>query len=64
MHIYGLAKDQDGNNFFMVKNSWGDYGKYHGMLYASDSFVRHKTLNIMVHKNAIPKEIRKKMGIL
>ncbi len=63
MHIYGLAKDQDGNNFFMVKNSWGDYGKYHGMLYASDSFVRHKTLNIMVHKNAIPKEIRNKMGI-
>ena len=63
MHIYGLAKDQDGNNFFKEKNSWGDYGKYHGMLYASDSFVRHKTLNIMVHKNAIPKEIRNKMGI-
>ncbi|MBO4557043.1 MAG: aminopeptidase [Bacteroidales bacterium] len=63
MHIYGIAKDQDGNKFFMVKNSWGETGKYNGIWYASDSFVRHKTLNIMVHKNAIPKDIRKKMGI-
>ena len=63
MHIYGTAKDQDGNLFFMVKNSWGETGKYKGMWYASDSFVRHKTLNIMVHKNAIPKDIRAKMGI-
>ncbi|MBQ9530277.1 MAG: aminopeptidase [Bacteroidales bacterium] len=63
MHIYGIAKDQNGNKYFMVKNSWGETGKYKGIWYASDSFVRYKTLNIMVHKNAIPKEIRKKMGI-
>lgn len=63
MHIYGIAKDQKGNKYFMVKNSWGETGKYKGIWYASDSFVRYKTLNIMVHKNAIPKEIRKKMGI-
>ncbi len=63
MHIYGIAKDQNGNKYFMVKNSWGETGKYKGIWYASDSFVRLKTLNIMVHKNAIPKEIRKKMGI-
>ena len=63
MHIYGIAKDQDGNKYFMVKNSWGETGKYKGIWYASDSFVRYKTLNIMVHKNAIPKEIKKKMGI-
>ena len=58
MHIYGIAKDQNGNKYFMVKNSWGETGKYKGIWYASDSFVRYKTLNIMVHKNAIPKEIK------
>ena len=63
MHIYGIAKDQDGTQYFMVKNSWGETGKYKGIWYASDSFVRYKTMNIMVHKNAIPKDIRKKMGI-
>ncbi len=63
MHIYGIAKDQNGNKFYMVKNSWGETGKYNGIWYASDSFVRYKTLNILVHKNAIPKEIRSKMGI-
>ncbi len=63
MHIYGIAKDQDGGKFYIVKNSWGETGKYNGIWYASESFVRYKTLNITVHKNAIPKDIRKKMGI-
>lgn len=63
MHIFGLAKDQNGTKYFMVKNSWGDAGKYKGIWYASDAFVRYKTLNIVVHKNAIPKDIRKKLGI-
>jgi aminopeptidase C len=63
MLIYGKAKDQDGNEYYMVKNSWGDYGDYHGMFYASKAFVRYKTMNIVVHKDAIPKEIKKKLGI-
>lgn len=63
MHIYGLAKDQNGTNYFMVKNSWGDAGKYNGIWYVSDAFVRYKTMNIVVNKNAIPKDIRKKLGI-
>ena len=63
MHIYGLAKDQNGNNYFMVKNSWGETGKYKGVWYASDPFVRYKTLNIVVHKDALPKHIAKKLGI-
>ncbi len=63
MQIYGLAEDQNGNKFFMVKNSWGETGKYKGIWYASDAFVRYKTMNIVVHKNAVPKDIRKKLGI-
>ena len=63
MIIYGKAKDQLGNNYFIVKNSWGDYGKYEGSLYASEAFVRYKTMNIVVHKDALPKHIKKALGI-
>ena len=63
MHIYGVAQDQNGTKYFMVKNSWGETGKYKGIWYASDPFVRAKTLNIVVHKDALPKDIKKKLGI-
>ena len=63
MHIFGTAVDQRGTKYFMVKNSWGVTGKYDGIWYCSDSFVRYKTLNILVHKDAIPKAIKNKLGI-
>lgn len=63
MQIYGIAKDQQGNEYYMVKNSWGTNSKYKGHWYASKAFVRYKTMNIVVHKNAIPKEIAKKLGL-
>ena len=63
MQIYGIAKDQEGTEYYMVKNSWGTNSKYQGHWYASKAFVRYKTMNIVVHKNALPKDIAKKLGI-
>lgn len=63
MQIYGIAKDQNGTKYYMVKNSWGNAGKYDGLWFASEAFVRYKTLNFVVNKNAIPKDIRKKLKL-
>jgi bleomycin hydrolase len=64
MHLTGIAKDQNGTKYYLIKNSWGTEGSpYKGYFYASESYVRLKTMDIMVHKNSIPKDIRKKLGI-
>lgn len=63
MLIVGTAKDQDGNLYYKVKNSWGDYNKYDGLFYASKPYVEYKTISIMVHKDAIPKAIREKLNL-
>ena len=63
MHAFGIAKDQFGNKYIMIKNSWGESGKYKGIWYMSDAFCRGKVLDIMVHKDALPKALRQKLGI-
>ena len=63
MLIYGIAKDQTGREYYMVKNSWGKTGEYKGIWYMSKNFIVAKTMDYMVNKNAIPADIRKKLGI-
>lgn len=63
MQIYGIATDQFGAKYYMVKNSWGDTGKYHGIWYATEAFVKGQSLDVMVHKSALSSEMRKKLGI-
>jgi len=63
MVICGTAKDQIGNLYYKVKNSWGKYNDYDGYFYASKPYVKFKTTSIMVHKDAIPKNIRKKLNL-
>ena len=63
MLIYGIAKDQTGREYYMVKNSWGVTGEYDGIWYMSKNFIIAKCMDFMVNRNAIPKDIRKKLGI-
>lgn len=63
MQIYGMAKDQNGTLYYMVKNSWGESGNYKGIYYASENFVAGKSMDIVVHKDALSKDIKKKLGI-
>lgn len=64
MHLTGIVKDQNGTKYYVTKNSWGtDRNKFGGYLNMSDSYVRAKTIYVMVHKDAIPKAIKSKLGI-
>ncbi len=63
MLIFGKAVDQTGNTFYMVKNSWGTKSQYNGIWYISKAFVQYKTMNFVVNKNALPKDIKKRLQI-
>jgi len=61
MHIIGIAKDQNGKKYFIVKNSWGDTNDLHGYLFVSYPYFQYKTTMIMLHKDALPSALRQKM---
>ena len=63
MQITGLAKDQTGKEYYIVKNSWGSTNDYKGYLYATKPYVQFKSTAILVHKDGIPKDILKKLKV-
>ena len=63
MHIYGVAKDQNGKEYYMVKNSWGETGDYKGTWYMTKAFIAANTMDFLINKKAIPANIRKKLGL-
>lgn len=63
MQIFGIAKDQNGKKYYMVKNSWGITGKYDGIWYATEAFVKGQTMAIMVNKAALPAKLLKQIGV-
>ncbi|MBA3972203.1 MAG: aminopeptidase, partial [Bacteroidetes bacterium] len=61
MQIIGLAKDQNGKEYYKVKNSWGETNDYKGYLYVTKAFVQLKSTGILVHKDGLPKSLAKKL---
>lgn len=63
MEIVGYATDQNGKRYYKVRNSWTDKQVYGGYFYVSEPYVLAKTLDILVHRDAIPAEIARKLGL-
>lgn len=63
MHIVGLAKDQNGKEYYIVKNSWGTKNDYKGYLYVSKAYVRYKTTAFLLNKGGIPGDVKEKLRL-
>lgn len=64
MQIFGIAHDQNGKKYYMIKNSWGSLkSDYKGIWYVSEAFMQYKTNDVLLHKSALPKAVKKKLGL-
>ncbi len=59
MHLVGISRDQNGNKYYVIKNSWGKVGPYEGFIHMSEAYVRLKTIAIIVHKDALPPRLQR-----
>ncbi|MFD2599959.1 aminopeptidase C [Sphingobacterium corticis] len=62
MHIVGLVKDQNGKEYYKIKNSWGESNDYKGYMYVTKEFVRYKTISLLLHKDGLSSAVKKKLG--
>ena len=58
MHIVGLAQDQNGDDYFVIKNSWGQDNPYGGRQYISMAYFKAKTIAVTMHRDAMGKPKR------
>lgn len=63
MHIVGTVKDQNGKEYYIVKNSWGETNDYKGYMYATKEFVKYKTISLLLHKDGLTKDMKGKLGL-
>lgn len=63
MHIVGLVNEAQGGSYYVVKNSWGEISDLKGFIDVSDAYMRLNTISFTVHKNALPKDIRHRLGL-
>lgn len=61
LHIVGIAKDQTGKEYYIVKNSWDDNNIFNGYVYVTKAYFNYKTISIMVHEDGVSESIKKKL---
>lgn len=61
MHVVGKAKYSDGRMFYIVKNSWSAKAGFEGYCLMSESYMKMKTVSIVVNKKAVKKKLLKRL---
>ena len=63
MHIVGKAKDQKGNIYYKVKNSWGTKSGKEGFVYMSVNYLKLKSISVLLHKDGLLSKTKSSLGL-